>query len=127
MFCKIPIVKNAKNEDGDCVELAKHLQKETRQGRFDTVWFHVANEFAGKKRPVFGSLKKAQGKLAGVADYIFMWNDGCLAIEMKHGKNKQQQNQKDFQSWCSDAGVPYYVCYSAEEAFKVLRKYNRLE
>lgn len=127
MFRKIPIVKNAEKEHGDCVELASFLQRETRQGRFDTVWFHVANEFAGKKRPIWGALLKAMGKLSGVADYIFMWDNGCGAIEMKHGKGKQSKGQIDFELWCHDNGVPYEVCYSSQEAINVLIKWGRIK
>lgn len=125
MFCKIPIVKRAEKEHGECVKLAKFLQKETRQGRFNTVWFHVANEFAGKQRPVWGALLKAMGKLAGVADYIFMWEGGCGCIEMKYAKGKQSQSQKDFAQWCEDNGVLYEVCYSHEEALDVLKQWGR--
>lgn len=129
LFVKIPFVKNAKGEDAICINFASRLQRETRQGNFKAVWFHVANEFAGSERKLFGAKLKAMGKIKGCADYIFMWHGGNIAIEFKTKlkTSKQSKEQIAFEQWCKDMGVPYYVARSSEEGFKILRKYNLLK
>lgn len=127
IFCRIPIVKNAKNEDGICIEFANILQKMTRQGNADFVWFHVANEFAGKVRPVFGSKLKAMGKVAGVSDYIIMSESKCLALEFKTKTGKQSKGQKAFEDWCASCGVPYEIVRNKEEGFRALVKHDFID
>lgn len=126
LFGKVPIVKNAKGENAICIDFAKDLQRETRQGRFPTVWFHVANEFAGKQRPLFGAILKAMGKLAGVADYIFLWGSGCGCIEFKTPTGKQSKAQERFQAWCESYGIPYEIATSKEEGLDILKRWGRL-
>lgn len=135
LFGKVPIVKNAKGENAICIDFANHLQRETRQERFNTVWFHVANEFAPekdnkekqkKKFSVFGCVLKAMGKLAGVADYIFLWGGGCGCIEFKTPTGKQSEAQKRFQAWCESCGVPYEIATSKEEGLDILKRWGRI-
>lgn len=125
LFSKIPILGRLENEDLICYEFAKKLQRMTRQGDFNTIWFHVANEFDGTPNPKFGAKLKGLGKLAGVADYIFLWDGGCGAIEFKTPTGRQSQGQKDFQAWCKDHNVLYEVARSADEAFDILKEWGR--
>ncbi len=84
IFSGVPKVNGSlKPEDKICVEFANYVRQVQLEGntKKDFVWTHVANEFAGKKRPVFGMLQKAMGKVSGWPDHIFLWSGGCGAIE----------------------------------------------
>jgi hypothetical protein len=126
LFCKIPIVRNAKNEDAICIEFASKLQRMTRQGEFNCVWFHVANEYAGESKPLYGAKLKAMGKVAGVSDYIFMKEGKNLALEFKttDKQSKQSKGQKCFEQWCKDVGIPYELVRSSQEGFDALKKHG---
>ena len=126
LMAKVPRVTGAKGESGICIEFANELRRLTSTGEFNTVWFHVANEYDGKKNVVFGAVKKAEGKLAGVADYVFMWDGGCGAMEFKTEDGTLGENQKAFKAWCKDCGVPYRVARSKEDGLTILREWGRL-
>jgi len=46
-----------------------------------------------------------------------------LFIEMKHGKNKQTKEQKEFMQFLVQGGSYYSVAYSALEAIATIQKY----
>lgn len=128
IFCKIPIIKKAKGEDAICINFASKLQRLTRQGEFKCVWFHVANEYAGKERKLFGAKLKAMGKVSGVSDYVFMRGGKNLAIEFKTKAktSKQSEGQKAFEAWCKENGVPYHIARSSQEGFDILKQHGLL-
>jgi hypothetical protein len=126
LFLKIPRVSNVKGEHLECVNFAKELQALTIKKEFKAVWTHVQNEFAGKKRPVWGSLMKAMGKVSGMSDYFFMWDGGNLLLEMKIPGGRMSDNQKAVKAWADEMNVPYEVAWSTEEAFDILQKYGLL-
>ena len=71
------------------------------------------------------TLKKT-GVLAGVADLflmhaVFPYNG--LFIEMKVGKNKQTESQKEFQIMAEQAGYLYEVCYDTESFMTTVTNY----
>ena len=69
---------------------------------------------------------KAEGVKSGVSDLLLLVpSQGYhfLAIEMKHGKNKQSDNQKSFEDAVNHNGGLYRVCYSAEDAISVITFY----
>ena len=58
---------------------------------------------------------KREGALAGASDLIVIAERAVLFIEMKAGKNKQQQTQIIFQKNVESLGHSYKVCYSLQE------------
>lgn len=107
-------------EDYECIKFVEWLRSKTKAGSLRAVWFHIPNE--GKRSYRMGSLQRAKGLVSGVADYILLYDTGCLCIEFKAKPNKQSKNQLDFERWCDHEGVPYIVVYSAEEAIAALEQ-----
>lgn len=59
---------------------------------------------------------KKSGTLKGVADLVIVGNNGrVLFIEMKAGKNKQEDSQVIFQQKVENLGHKYIVCRSLEQ------------
>jgi len=93
----------------------------------DVVIFAIPN--GGQRNAVTGAIMKATGTLAGVADLFVMkasrvnhvdvtedgkyfdYDDynGCF-IELKVGKNRQTDAQREFASKALEAGYYYQVC-----------------
>ena len=62
---------------------------------------------------------KESGTLAGVADLVIVGNGGrVLFIEMKAGKNKQEDSQVLFQNKVEKLGHKYIICRSKEQFMK---------
>lgn len=62
---------------------------------------------------------KESGTLAGVADLVIVGNGGrVLFIEMKAGKNKQEDSQVLFQNKVERLGHKYIICRSKEQFMK---------
>lgn len=85
---------------------------------------------AGEKRsPITGALLKSKGLAKGRPDYEFIKIIDNIAnhifIEFKCGKNKQSQEQKDFQKMCAGtSNLKYGLCYSIDEALAFLKEYH---
>lgn len=123
IFSTIPKLRGKLDpEDEICYEFAervRYLQLED-MCRKEFVWTHIANEFAGKSRPVFGMKLKAVGKVTGWPDYVFMSDDVGLAIEFKDKGGSQSDSQRKVQKWFELSGVDYHVARSADEGVKIL-------
>ena len=62
---------------------------------------------------------KESGTLAGVADLVVVGNGGkVLFVEMKAGKNKQEDSQVLFQNKVEKLGHRYIICRSKEQFMK---------
>ena len=62
---------------------------------------------------------KESGTLAGVADLVIVGNGGrVLFVEMKAGKNKQEDSQVLFQKKVEKLGHKYIICRSKEQFMK---------
>ena len=62
---------------------------------------------------------KESGTLAGVADLVIVGNGGkVLFVEMKAGKNKQEDSQVLFQNKVEKLGHKYIICRSKEQLMK---------
>ena len=62
---------------------------------------------------------KESGTLAGVADLVIVGNGGkVLFVEMKAGKNKQEDSQVLFQNKVERLGHMYIICRSKEQFMK---------
>ncbi len=73
-----------------------------------------------------GTLSRT-GLKAGVLDTCALWPEGNIGfIEFKHGKNGLSKEQKDFAASLDAAGIPYAVCYSAQEALATLREWGAI-
>lgn len=72
----------------------------------------------GRRDKATGARLKEEGVVAGVADLILLHASGgshALLIEMKAGKGRQSQSQKEWQQMISADGYKYVVCRSLEE------------
>ena len=84
------------------------------------LWFAVPNGEARSKATA-GRLK-AQGVRAGVADLCFVLRDGTAAfMELKVNGNRQSAAQLVFEQRCIEAGVPYVVATSFDQAVEIFK------
>ena len=88
---------------------------------------HIPN--GGKRNAAEAARFKAQGVKAGVSDLFLPSAHGGyfgLYIEMKYGKNKPTDQQKEFITDMQQAGYDARVAYSAQEAIEILQEYLKL-
>lgn len=86
--------------------------------------FHIPNGGSRNKREA-ANLKR-QGVKAGVADLCLPVACGGyhgLYIELKHGKNKPTNSQREWQAALSAQGYLAVVCYGFEDARDTIEKY----
>ncbi len=105
------------------VQLTSHLIQATLEGRCPYVWFHVANEGTSKNGHIKGARLRAQGKWAGVYDYIFIAEDRSFALELKVTKGRLSEPQKIFKQWCTQLHIPHAEAYSLQEAIDILNEH----
>jgi len=85
---------------------------------------HIANE--GKRSRAYGALLKKLGMREGFPDLFLPV--ACRGyhgffIEMKYGKNKPTKDQVKWLSTLKAEGYATSICYSAEEAIKIIDLY----
>jgi hypothetical protein len=86
--------------------------------------FHIPN--GGKRSATEAARFKAMGVKAGVPDLCLPVPRGGFAglyIEMKYGKNKTTDNQKEWIADLQKQGYKVAVCYGGEEATRTLEAY----
>lgn len=89
--------------------------------------YHVPNE--GKRSALTGSRLKQAGLKPGVPDIVLPVARGGyigLYIELKYGRNKTTDNQKE---WLRDLRNQYHltaVCYGWEQAKDLIESYMKL-
>lgn len=86
--------------------------------------FHVPN--GGKRNATEAARFKAMGVKAGVPDLCLPVARGGFAglyIEMKYGKNKPTDNQKEWIAALKEQGYKVEICWSGEEATRTLEAY----
>ena len=89
--------------------------------------YHIPN--GGSRNIKEAANLKRQGVRAGVPDLCLPVPSGKyhgLYIEMKYGKNKPTNNQREWLSKLKEQGYAVSVCYGWEEATKVICKYLKL-
>lgn len=69
---------------------------------------------------------KNEGVMAGVSDLILVLNGVVIFLELKAGKNKQQESQKIFEKKVKGLGHQYYVVRSLEDVMGILDKNKSL-
>jgi hypothetical protein len=87
---------------------------------------HIPNE--GKRSARVGAEMKRQGLRPGFPDLFIplpMKEFHGLFIEMKYGKNKLTDNQKEWLTLLVKNGYACAVCYSADEAINNINSYLR--
>lgn len=111
-------------EDTLSVHVAGDLREWSLTGRLDGVWFHVANEVAGgtENAALRYAIAKNMGLVPGTPDFAFLGKSGCVLIELKSKTGTQTEPQKNFQAWCENQDVPYYLCRSREKVEAALIK-----
>lgn len=90
--------------------------------------FHIPNE--GKRTIAYANKLKSEGLLSGVSDICIPVAKGVyhgFFIEMKYNKNTLTQEQRSFLSGVKKQGYATAVCYSANEAIKLIQKYFLLD
>lgn len=99
---------------------------EYEQGRHPELglMYHVPN--GGSRHPKEAANLKRQGVKPGVPDVCLPVARGGyhgLYIEMKAGKNKATEHQKQWMAELNEQGYLAVVCYGWQEAADVLKKY----
>lgn len=90
--------------------------------------FHIPN--GGSRNRLEAANLKRQGVKAGVPDLCLPVSRGGfhgLYIEMKYGKNKPTENQNEWMNALQNQGYAVAVCYSWEQASKVITDYFKLK
>lgn len=128
-------------EDQMAVQFADGLRVFALQGKLKAVWTHVANEMAGAGKTkdenarktsirlaqIRYAIAKALGLISGTSDYLFLWEGGSGALEAKAPGKPQRPEQKDFQKWCEENGVPYRIFHTPKEGYLVLEEWGVLK
>lgn len=96
------------------------------RGRFPEIdlLYHIPN--GGSRNRLEAANLKRQGVKAGVPDLCLPVARGGfhgLYIEMKYGKNKPSENQKQWLSDLRKQGYAAEVCYGWEQATEMITKY----
>ncbi|NLT08198.1 MAG: VRR-NUC domain-containing protein [Ruminococcus sp.] len=89
--------------------------------------YHIPNE--GKRSPVMGARMKRAGLKNGVPDVCLPTAHGGyigLYIEMKYGNNKPTESQKKWLRALREQGHMTAICYSWEEAKRLIEQYLKL-
>jgi hypothetical protein len=88
---------------------------------------HIANE--GKRGIAYAVMLKRMGMRKGFPDLFVPRARGKyhgLFIEMKYGDNTTTADQKIWLDILSREGYACAVCYTADEAIKVIESYHKL-
>lgn len=87
---------------------------------------HIVNE--GKRSIQYAALLKKMGLRKGFPDLFITRAKGGyhgLFIEMKYGNNKPTKEQQEWLKLLVREGYACAICYSADEAIKIIESYNR--
>lgn len=69
---------------------------------------------------------KNEGVMAGVSDLILVLNGVVIFLELKAGRNKQQESQKIFEKKVKELGHQYYVVRSLDDVMEILKNNKSL-
>lgn len=92
--------------------------------QYKKILFSVPN--GGARNSITGAILKMEGALSGVSDLILLKPNrfyGCLCIEMKQPKGRQQESQKEWQKAVESVGNKYVVCRSLDEFMNAVEGY----
>ena len=100
-----------------------------RQRYPELKWLHHCPNGGSRNRMEAVKFKQ-MGVKAGVSDLCLPYPKGVycgLYIEMKYGKNGQQDSQKEFLADMAAAGHFVATCYSGDMAIEVIQEYLNLQ
>lgn len=92
---------------------------------YNGLLLHVPNG-GSRKYKREGEKLKRQGVVPGVADLLLLLprkGFGCLCVEMKYGRGKQSDRQREWEEKVSRYGNLYAVCRSIEEFMDTVNTY----
>lgn len=81
--------------------------------------FHVDNNSIDGR---VGKDKKSIGVIAGVSDFLFIYNKTVYCIELKVRRNTQSTNQIEWQALVEKQGVFYTVVRDLNEFVSLIKK-----
>jgi hypothetical protein len=100
----------------------QHLELRARPG---LLFFHVPNE--GRRSLQYGAELKRQGLLAGVADWILLYQGRFHALEVKaSSRSRPTPEQRVFLAAVKDAGGQAAVAYGLDECLEVANGWGLL-
>lgn len=92
--------------------------------RFEKLCFYKQNVRGYLKNGVFRKDRNPY-VLTGLPDYVVLYRGFHQGLEVKTLKNRQTENQKEFQKYIEDKGGAFYaVVRSVEEVQKVVRTFR---
>lgn len=124
-FYKRPKFKNLKGENLISQQLTDILDLNRSIGKTNGMYCKIAHE--GKNSLLFNSKMRAIGKLAGVPDWLFIWPNNHLMIELKTRKGYLSPAQKFFHKEADKYDCNICIAKSAEEALGILYDYGFLK
>ena len=77
----------------------------------------------GSRNALEAANLKREGALAGVSDLIVIAERAVLFVEMKYGKNRQSEKQKQFQQAVERLGHTYVVCYGLQDFMLIIERW----
>lgn len=125
----MPLMPTLFTSEDDLSEAVKDwLNKLNEIGAISTVHFHVPNEFKPYKNATKAWAKKKRiGCVAGAPDWVIVWQDGCLMLELKNKTSLQtattamSENQKEFARECEKKELHYRLVWDKESFIDALK------
>ena len=114
------------SEDGHQAALFCWIQQNKNDPRLPGIDRMFAIPNGGLRNKATAGKLRAEGVRAGVADVFVPIPSGGyhgLFLEMKFGRNKLTELQKEFQNYATQQGYCCKVAYSAEEAIEIIDYY----
>lgn len=72
------------------------------------------------RNAINGSILKAMGMVAGVADMTYLHPDGVMFLEFKTPKGKQSEAQKNWQKLVESKGYRYHLVFSVADFCQIM-------
>jgi hypothetical protein len=99
--------------------------------RYGFLYFSVPNESgllggrngSSQQFATLARLKK-MGLTPGVSDLVLGHQGRMFALEVKVGKGVQSENQKRFEAWCKECGIPYAVVHGVDDVTQKLKEWG---
>lgn len=90
--------------------------------RYNNIFcFAIPN--GGRRDAITGAMLKKEGVMSGVADLVLLLKGGvCIFVELKAGKNTQQDTQKIFQQNVEGLGFRYLLWRNPQDVVDFCRE-----
>ena len=87
---------------------------------YPQAWGRLFMNYNNPRSARNGRILVSMGLTAGVADLTLLSDVGVIFIELKTGKNQQNENQKSWQKQIESAGFRYHLIRSEMEFFELV-------